>query len=173
MKKITQKYSNKKGTEKIISVYWFAILFIVAAAVSYMVYSFYGKPYDVRQIEAELLTNKVADCISNVGYLREGALDQQFKEGFLENCDITFNVEDSYRWREQDQYYIELNLNNFVSGEKTLEIKAGNSNLKGYCNLKGEKLPFCLTRSLYVIDKNNNQYRAEILSIIRKTEKNA
>ena len=165
--------SNKTGTEKIISVYWFAIIFIVAAAIVYMTASFYGKPYDVRQIEADLLTNKVAECISEAGYLNEKILNQQFVENFLENCNINFNVEDAYGWREQEQYYIELNLIDFSSGKKILEIKEGNLNLKSFCNLKGVNLPYCLERSLYVIDKNNIQYQANILSVVRKTEKNA
>lgn len=164
---------DKKATEKIISVYWFVILFIVAAAIVYMTASFYGKPYDARQIEADLLADNVAKCISEAGYLNEEVLDPQFTENFLENCNINFNVEDAYGWREQEQYYIELNLADFSSGEKILEVTAGNAELKSFCNLKGNNLPVCLERSLYVIDKNNNQYQADIFSIIRKTEKNA
>lgn len=164
---------NKKATEKIISVYWFVILFIVAAAIVYMTASFYGKPYDARQIEVDLLTDKIAKCISEAGYFNEEVLEQQFAENFLENCNINFNVEDVYSWREQKQYYIELNLADFSSGEKILEIKEGNTQLKTFCNLKGDNLPVCLERSFYIINKNNKQYRADILSIIRKTEKNA
>ncbi|MEK6840704.1 MAG: hypothetical protein AABX79_01995 [Nanoarchaeota archaeon] len=162
---------NKTGTEKMLSVYWFVILFIVAAAVVYMTASFYGKPYDVRQIEADLLTDKVAKCISQAGYLKEEVLKPQFKDGFPGSCSINFDVEDSYGTEEQ--YYIELILNDFSSKEKVLEANAGNSKLKSFCDLNGEKLPFCLKRSFYVIDKGNRQYQADILSIIRKTEKNA
>ena len=59
---------NKKG-DKIISVYWFAILFIVAAAVVYMAALFYGAPYDARGIESDILTNQIADCLSQGGSL--------------------------------------------------------------------------------------------------------
>ena len=50
---------NKKGTDKIISVYWFTILFIVAGAIVYMAAAFYGEPYDVREIEANILINQI------------------------------------------------------------------------------------------------------------------
>jgi len=173
MKYVIAFQKNKKGAEKIISVYWFAILFIVAAAVVYMVASFYGKPYDVRQIEADLLANRVAECISETGYLKEQVLEQQFAENFQENCNINFNVEDSYRWREREQYYIELNVIDFSSKEKILEAKAGDVSLKGSCSLKGNNLPFCLEKSLYIIDENNKPYQADIFSIVRKTEKNS
>ena len=61
---------NKKG-DKLISVYWFVILFIVAGAIAYMTVSFYGEPYDIREAEAYALTNKVARCLSEAGYLEE------------------------------------------------------------------------------------------------------
>jgi len=41
---------NKRGMEKIVSIYWFAILIIVAGGIIYMVSIFYGDPYDVGQL---------------------------------------------------------------------------------------------------------------------------
>ena len=84
------KQNNKKGGEKVISVYWFIILFLVAGAIVYMVGSFYGKPYDVRQIEADLLASKASKCVSYAGYLNEEILEPQFLENFPESCAITF-----------------------------------------------------------------------------------
>lgn len=164
MKKIIQRQCSKKGAEKIMSVYWFAILFIVAAAIVYMVSAFYGKPYDTRHIEADLLASKAAKCVSYAGYLNEEILEQQFTKNFPESCGITFKG-------IEEKYHLEMSLTNLSSGKKTLEIKEGNQNLKFSCNIKGENLPFCLERSLYIIDKNNNQYKADILSIVGKTEK--
>ncbi|MBS3086724.1 hypothetical protein J4422_03415 [Candidatus Pacearchaeota archaeon] len=166
---------NKTGGDKIISVYWFVILFIVAAAIVYMVFSFYGKPYDIRELEANALTNRVADCVSQTGYLREEVLIEGFNENLLEQCNLNFEVEDACGWKEQGQYYVEIEILDFnpPNGKKIPEISAGNSNLKIFCADKGESLPFCLKRSLYVIDRKNTQYQVNILSIVRKTEKNA
>ena len=80
---------NKRGTDKLISVYWFAILFIVAAAIVYMVLSFYGEPYDARELEANALTNQIADCLSEAGYLKEGILER-VETDLLETCDLNF-----------------------------------------------------------------------------------
>ena len=41
---------NRRG-EKYLSVYWFVILAIVAGGIIAMVFVFYGKPYDIREIE--------------------------------------------------------------------------------------------------------------------------
>lgn len=168
---IKNRNIGKKG-DKIISVYWFAILFIVAAAVVYMVISFYGKPYDVREAEADILTSKVAGCLSEAGYLKEKVLTQDFKDNFLVKCNLNFQTEDVYGWREQEQYYIEFNIYTFSSGQVVSTAIAGNGNLKEFCDSKGKVLPVCLERTFYSLDKANNQYKINILSIIRKTEKN-
>jgi hypothetical protein len=162
---------NKKA-DKIISVYWFAILFIVAAAIVYMVISFYGEPYDIREAEAHALINKVAGCLSEAGYLKEGVLNEDFRENFMEECKLNFEVEDIYNWREQGQYYVEINFYDFSTNQSISSIKKGNDVLKMDCGLKGKTFPVCLERSFYALDREKNQYQINILSIVRKTDKN-
>ena len=170
MNKIQKK--DKKGAE-IISVYWFVILLLVAAGVSYMVFSFYGKPYDVREIEAGLLADKTADCVSYAGYLREGILHSNFQENFLGKCGLNLEVEDAYRWKEQGQYFLKIEFYDFNQNSLLLEASAGNINLKNFCNLEGKNFPFCLEREFFSLDKQGNLYTIKIISIIGKTEKNA
>ena len=160
---------NKKGADKIISVYWFAILFIVAAAIVYMVAVFYGQPYDVRGIEADMLTDKVAGCASYAGFISGNAL----QENFLETCGLNFNVEETHGWKEQGQYFVQVDFRNFAAPETIVSSsKKGNENLKDSCGLEGGSLPTCLERTFYTIDKAGNQFQVDILSIVRKTEKN-
>ena len=59
--------TNKTGADKILSVYWFAILFIVASGIFAMVYVFYNSPFDVRNAEADALGNQIASCILQNG----------------------------------------------------------------------------------------------------------
>ena len=163
---------NKKA-DKIISVYWFAILFIVAAAIVYMVLSFYGKPYDIREVEAHALTNKIAGCLSEVGYLQEWILNENRRENFMEECKLNFEVENVHNWREQEQYYVEVGLYNFSKMlEEISTIKEGNEALRADCDKKGKTFPVCLNRSFYARDREKNKYQINILSIVRKTEKN-
>ena len=162
---------NKKG-DKLISVYWFVILFLVAAAIVYMVISFYGEPYDIREAEAYALTNKVARCLSEAGYLKEGVLTEDFRENFIEKCNFNFETEDVYDWKEQKQYYVKVNFYDFSTKQSIFAIEKGNEALKTDCGLKGKTFPFCLERSFYVLDKEKKLYQIDILSIVRKTEKN-
>jgi len=127
---------SKRG-DKIISVYWFVILFLVAGAVVYMVSIFYGAPYDVRTIEAEILTNQIANCISRGGYLKDiSFLNSDSQEVFFEECSLVFDTEDTYDWAEQEQYYAEVRVYEFDSesttsrGEEISNFIVGNSNLK-------------------------------------------
>ena len=163
---------DKRGGDKVISVYWFAILFIVAAGIAYMTIAFYGKPYDVRQIEADALTDKAANCISYAGYINEAVLTGDFRNNFMTECGITFDTEDAYDWKESPQFYLETTVSDFNSKTTLSSFASGDSTLKESCGLKGQSLPVCLERKFYTIDKDNKQYEVKILSIVRKIEKN-
>jgi len=170
--KMSNLTRDKKGSDRIVSVYWFAILFIVAAAIVYLVVSFYGKPYDVRGVEANVLTSRVADCFSKGGYLVESSL-QFNSENFLEKCDLIFQTENDYDWNTLKQYYVEVSVTDFNSGGEIIpSIDVGNINLKDSCGKEGENLPVCVRRSFYSVDRENNQYKVNIIAVVRKTEKN-
>lgn len=153
---------NKTGTDKVLSIYWFVILIITAAAIVYMVAAFYGKPYDAREIEANLLTNKVSDCLIDKNYLKDEVQTPGFKQNFLEACGLTFNSEDDFGWNN-DQYYVSV---------PVLGISAGNDNLAVSCSRKLGNSPFCIERGVYLLDKNNQEYTLKIFTAVRKTEKN-
>jgi len=163
---------NKTGAEKIISVYWFAILFIVAGAVVAMVALFYGKPYDVREMEAQILVNHVANCLSDTGYLKEGIIgNEEFQNNFLEECAINFNTEEK---SSDPQYFLKVEI--FQESNRVFEISEGNINLVASCGVESEiekeRLAKCAEREFYSLDSENNLYLIKVLSIIRKTEKN-
>jgi len=167
---------NRKG-DKIISIYWFSILFIVAAAIVYMVASFYGEPYDVREVEANILTNQITRCLTNAGYVSEGVfvggfLSEGFKTNFRDNCHINFETEDVYGWKDTEQFYVELGFFDFNSDTELGKIVEGNINLKDGCLMNGKNSPSCIDRDFYVIDEENNQYKINVVSVVRKTEKN-
>jgi len=162
---------NKKGAEKTISVYWFAILVIVAGAVIYMVSLVYGQPYDVRKIESEILASNVADCFSKGGYLNEWVLTSNFNQTFLEKCNLNLDSPDFSQ--SQGEYYIEASIYDFETNALIASsIKEGNPNLKIGCGAEGNKLPVCSEKSFYSIDREQKSYKINILTIVNKVEKN-
>jgi len=141
---------NKLGADKVLSVYWFAILFIVAGGIVYMVAVFYGAPYDVREVEANLLINQVADCVATGGTLN-GNLNKLVDEPtLLQICKINFKVEDEFSWKE-DQFYVKISSGDFEKTSGVIEKVFGNSDLETNCNL-GKTMPKCVERNFYVSD---------------------
>ena len=155
---------NKKGSSKIMSVYWFAILVIVAGTIVYMVSIFYGSPYDVREIEANILINKVAGCLSENGKLKY-ELTEELRNSFLEKCHLNFDTLD-----EKEQYYLEVEFRNF-SDDNLLDfvIIEGNINLKNNPNIGSI---FKSEKSFYVLNNENKELIVKILAIISKTKEN-
>ena len=102
---------NKIGADKILSVYWFAILFIIAAGILAMIYVFYNSPFDVRQIEAEVLSSKVAECISH-----QGILDSKWISGNLETGNL--QISGTCQTEQECQKVIGKKIVSVVSGIK-------------------------------------------------------
>ena len=167
---------NKTGTDKILSIYWFVILFIVAAGIVYMVVVFYGKPYDVRAYESDILITKVADCLIDSGKLINDY--ETLENVFFERCSLNFKTEDNFDWNVAGQYFVNFSFYEFNiiaqdglgSFQKNFSFKI--KNLLDFCSVELNNNPYCRERSMYAIDENNNQYVIKILSAVRKTEKN-
>jgi hypothetical protein len=170
----------KRGAEQMLSIYWFAILIIVAGGIFAMVSVFYSHPSDVRIIESNLLLNHVADCLSwngqiNPGLLSKGNFSEEFKENFLSKCSLNFEAEREW---EVPQYYIQINFYKFdFQNNSVFEIVQGNKNLKEDCKIENNedfgKISKCVERIFYSLDSDKNQYLIKILSVVKKTEKNA
>ncbi len=175
---------NKLGTDKILSMYWFIILTLVAGGIFAMVYNFYGAPYDVRNIESEILAEKIADCISRGAiidseFFVEGAFNTEISEVFMEKCNFNFKVEGGYGDNKEIQYFYEVE---FYTPEDVANPKfgfyGGNNNWKSDCFIKKEnnkeyaKLAKCTEKRFYALSEEGNQYLIKILSAIGKSEKN-
>ncbi|MBS3071024.1 hypothetical protein J4407_01850 [Candidatus Pacearchaeota archaeon] len=166
---------NKIGADKIISVYWFVILFIVAGAIVYMVAVFYGNPFDVREFEAGIMINKVADCISENGKLKY-ELTEELKENFMDECKLNFETE----FESAGEYYLEVGFYEFEiypNNPLNFTIVEGNINLKNtYLDTRGETNSIAYSmKSFYVLQtegENQNELVIEILSIVGKEGKN-
>lgn len=166
---------NKKGADKVLSMYWFAILIIVAGGIFAMVATFYSHPYDIRGLEAGILNKKTVDCISEKGKLNselffEGSFDKNFSDRFLEVCNFNFNTDS-----EEIQYYVEVEFYNLTNKENPMfEFYEGRINWREDCNLKEEEhenLAKCVERRFYSTH-NENQYLIKILTIVGKLNEN-
>ena len=163
--------------DKVISVYWFVILAMIAAAVVIMTAAFYNAPYDVREVEARLLTNKIADCISKGGevsnYVYGGVFKQEFSDKILEICGINLEVEDTF---SETQYYI--NVRFYSANDPTtliFGVEKGNLNYISSCNIQDDeefkKLAQCYEGKFYAV-KGSEQFLIKITTAVGKSIKN-
>lgn len=127
---------DKRGADKFLSIFWFLILFLVAGAVVYMAFLFYGSPFNIRETEGQILGDRIADCLTNKGYLNNAIFSPEFKNNFLGACHINFDTEDFSDWKNNAQYYSGVEIYNFdntvlgLTGDELLSLSAGNINLK-------------------------------------------
>lgn len=170
--------NDKRGGDKIISIYWFAILVIVAGGVVLMVNAFYSSPYDVRETEGEILAAKVADCIYpgggfNFALMSGGVFKEEFRDNFMERCNLDFTPRGEF---ERTEYYLSVEF--WMRGEKNqvfFTIEEGNINLKADCSIKANKnkLSTCVEREFWALESENKPYLVKIEAVINKVEANA
>jgi cell division protein YceG involved in septum cleavage len=148
---------GKKGGERVMSVYWFVIFIIITTAIVSGVMLFRNKAFDVRNAEADLLSDKMIKCFVESGKLNYEIWNSLDNSNVLEKCGFVFNGE----------YFVMAKIN-----EK--EIKAGNSDIEPFCELEKEtekNVPFCAKKKLMVLNENSNDFiLAEIYGGVRKTE---
>jgi hypothetical protein len=175
---------NKKGTDKILSIYWFIVLTLIAGGIFAMVYVFYGPPYDIRSIESNLFAEKIADCISKQGiilpdFFNGENFNSEIGKTFTRKCNINFNVEQGYGETEEIQYFYKVEFYTLKDlTTPAFSFSDGNSNWEGDCFIKKEnnkeysRLAKCTEKRFYALSRGGNQYLIRILSVIGKSEKN-
>ena len=173
---------NKRGTDQILSIYWFTILTIIAGGIIIMVYLFYGPPIDIRDYETDLLIDHISNCLSQGGYLKQGVITPD-ETVFKENCNLNFNAEIVFE-PKGEQYYSKISFldvnGDVINNKQYSNIEIGNKNYLGSCELqinnpdtKFESSPECKEKRFYVVNKATNQgVIVNILVAINKIEKN-
>src|SRR4030067_1352132 len=147
---------NRRG-EKLISVYWFVILFLVAGGIVAMVFIFYGTQYDVREVEATIMINQISDCVSWEGILNDNIFEKNYQDNFLQNCHINFDVEEEKYWGENLQYYFDVQIFEIGNLDNAkIKFGEGNLNLLSSCEIENEnyeKLAKCNEKKFYSTGK--------------------
>jgi len=157
---------NRKGDERVLSLYWFVIFIIIAAAVTGGTYLFFSHPIDVREVEVSMLADRVIDCFVERGRLNEELLGEISSENFEERCGLVFG--DSFEGYKGDvQYYVEVSSLGNVVG-------AGDDRWKSICTEEAEpNVPTCARRRLMVLNEAGDFAVFDVLSSVRKVEQNA
>ncbi len=183
MKFFIINFEDKRGSDKMLSMYWFAIVLLVSIGVFSMVYLFYSAPYEVRDVESDILANHVGNCLSRQGQIHPGIIPNgEFNPNFnlLRDCNLNFETEDEYDWKQEEQFFAEVEIYSISSGKNILgKVSEGNLNWKENCFIKDKKdedfdrFVKCSEKRVYVLGSNSEQYLINILVGVGKIEKNA
>lgn len=149
---------NKRGTDKVLAVYWFAILIIVTVAIVSGVSIFYGAQYDVRDVESIALANKIADCVSKGGKMNYLMDEKEINsDNFLSICRLNFANQEQDLYAEVDFYdFDSCSINDKKCSVSLLNVKTFTQSWIEQCNLDS-KGPVCKERWFYTLSKDGQQ----------------
>jgi hypothetical protein len=132
---------NKLG-EKVLSIWMFGIWIIVGLAVVGGVFVFFNQNFDVRNIEANILNDKMKEC------LKQGEVLESLEGGDFElgQC----RIEEGF-FQEESNYFIKI----VFEGK---EFKFGNFGFEKDCEigeglLKARNFPSCVEKIFFVEGK--------------------
>ncbi len=183
---------SKKGGEKILFLYWFVIMTMVVVAFVIAVSMFYSSKLDVRSVEAEVLNDKVADCLIKSGFVEDWIFSRifpvgeknkrEFESEFFDNCRLNFEDINEF-YQDERQYYVEVKVYDFnlcensnCSNEIVAPFRVGNFDIALGCELQEQtedkKLPACFKRRFYAVTKDYRKLVFEILTGIKKVGQN-
>lgn len=150
---------NKKGGEKYLSIWWFFILVIISVGLIVGILANAFAEINVKKIESEILTDRVANCI-----IQQGQINKTFLQGnfdFYKNCNLNETI-------ISGNNYIEISVFSFDSCSITdsklncrknkKEIKYGAFYLKKNCEIiksnevKAPYFPGCIEKYIYALN---------------------
>ena len=136
MLKVNNFLNIKKGGEKIFSIWWFFIIAVVGLGIVIGVWIFYAADVDVRQVEAEMLYERIANCIIDNGFV-DAVIESDFD--VFEECHLS---KDAFNG---SSFYFRFNISD-VNGHGLKNVKSPGANMEVSCeivigNPKEEKRP--------------------------------
>lgn len=137
---------NKRGGEKILSIWWFLCIALVAGAVVIGVALFYSMEVDVRPVEANVLAEKVLDCVNKNGFVD---IEYVNNSELLDECDLNRNV-----FGLDSKLFFKLEI---LKGSTTLiTVKRGQNQMEKDCDVASlsENYPKCALKSEKVLSYN-------------------
>jgi len=152
--------NNKKAGEKILSLWWFAVLAIVGVGIIAGTLMFYSKDIDVRGIEADIISDKIMDCLANRGNINQDFLDGSFD--IFDKCYLDKDILAS----EQGLYYIKISVSG--AGVNFEPKRFGNFGLEEDCSIQektnSKYFARCSEKNVLVLDNQKNKLKLSILT---------
>jgi hypothetical protein len=129
---------NKKG--KLLTLWWFIILVIIAVGIMISTLLFYSKEIDVRGIEAQVLGERIFSCLVKQGEINSVFLSSS-EFNVLEKCGINKAL-----IQDNEKYFIKLSVNSH-------QVRLYGTDFETECKISGiieaKKYPVCNILNYY------------------------
>lgn len=165
---------NRKGWEEVLTLYLIMMMIFSGGVIVLCVLIINGAPVDVRKTEADILANRVIDCIVNQGYLIEN-FNSEFD--LKKNCYFNFYSLENEKI-DESQYFVKIEIKYADSDAVLMSWQTADSlGIEDYCILQEEKnkeytkLPKCVRKEIYSL-KDDKEIIISVLTGINKGEKN-
>lgn len=145
---------NKKAGEKIFTLWWFVSIVLVGVVITTITINYFGAPIDTRDIELEIMNERLLDCLIKDSYLVELPGEEI---DLLSFCGLNHKL-----ITESEHYYIEINIFN-ERDEKTYSKNFGNIIYKKDCEIaigtNAKYYPLCIKQneSVLVFDEKTDK----------------
>lgn len=142
---------NKLG-EKLLSVWWFFVLGVIGGGIVIGVLIYSSADVSVKEVEADILYERIIDCIVDNGYLNEIVLKNDFD--IFETC----NLNKSVFGRGSNFYF---NISGNMEEENIINISEGAS-FENECQIsideetKAKHFPQCSKHKINVLHEGKN-----------------
>ncbi len=157
---------NKKGGEKLLTIWWFFVLAITATAIVVAVVYYYSADIDVRGVEAVTLAEKLGNCLNKNGYLIENFTRDDFN--LIKECELS-----AVRFGRESRLYFNVTITDAISkGRVGKEQRGGDSSYEETCRListgeiEAQKYPRCTEIRRKILYRENFQIKEAYITII-------
>ena len=147
-------FRNKIGGEKLLSIWWLFIITMVGIGIVWGVSMFYSAEIDVREVEAEILMDRISDCFFEQGMLIDNLLENDFD--IFQECKLNKKVIDS-------AFYFKIS----VLDESQNVIKEISGKIKeSACTLTNSEKKGCVSKERGIIYEQENEIKKARLEIL-------
>ena len=143
---------NKKAGEKLLSIWWLFIIAMVGIGIVFGVSMFYSAEIDVRKVEAEILSDKISDCLFEQGILIDSLLESDFD--IFQECKLNKKVIES-------DFYINIS---FLDELQNVIKEISEGVLISTCNSKN--IEGCVSKERGIIYERENEIKKARLKIL-------
>ncbi|MBI2629820.1 hypothetical protein HYW76_01840 [Candidatus Pacearchaeota archaeon] len=130
-----------KRADEIVSMWWFFCVLAVAIFISIGLIIVHSSRIDVREVEAKVLADRIADCLIDMGEIKFD-IEKINEELILRECKFNQNV-------IAKSFYAEIYFD-------SKEIRAGNLDYRQYWGLNGKEYPSWSYAQLFALKDGKN-----------------